>query len=295
MELRKISYFLKIVECGSLSKAAQSLNLSQPTLSRFLDNLETDVGVKLVTRSKSSSLVLTKAGMDYLQTAKRINALWTELDARLSPIRKNENQIIFGIHDDYLYDFAQDCAKIVTQRFPKVSIKIYTEDSYEIQQQVLDGRIHLGLCSYTFKNEALIYTNCITTEMKLVCSKEHSLSKYNDPVELQKLGQNVAFGLIHSHTVLRESIDQYLHKIDFTPNIKRTYMSHTSIANVLCSSPLLGFCPENNISDKLTYFSLNPPFYYNQAVCYPKNTELSPAEQYLITLLQNQPKTRILD
>ena len=129
MELRKISYFLKIVECGSLSKAARSLNLSQPTLSRFLDNLETDVGVKLVTRSKSSSLVLTKAGMDY----------------------------------------------------------------------------------------------------------------------------------------------------------------------VLCSNPLPGFCPENNISDKLTYFSLNPPFYYNQAVCYPKNTELTPAKQYLITLLQNQPKTRILD
>ena len=61
MELRKISYFLKIVECGSLSKAAQSLYLTQPSLSRFLDGLEADVGVKLFTRSKSSSLVLTPA------------------------------------------------------------------------------------------------------------------------------------------------------------------------------------------------------------------------------------------
>lgn len=295
MELRKISYFLKIIECGSLSKAAKSLNLSQPALSRFLNNLEADVGVKLVTRSKSSALVLTKAGMDYLQTAKRINALWTELDARLSPIRKNENQIILGIHDDYLYDFAQECAKRLTQRFPEVSVKIYTEDSYEIQQQVLDGRLHLGMCAYAIKNEALIYTNCIQTEMKLVCSREHPLSSHDGPVELQKLDQNAAFGLIHSHTVLRESIDQYFQKIGFVPNIKRTYMSHSSITDVLCSSSLVGFCPENNISDKLTYFSLNPPFYYNQAVCYPKNAELTSAEQYLITLLQNQPKTRILD
>ena len=42
MELKKIEYFLRIVDEGSLSKAAQSLYLTQPTLSRFLEKLESE-------------------------------------------------------------------------------------------------------------------------------------------------------------------------------------------------------------------------------------------------------------
>ena len=56
MALRKIRYFLSIVENGSLSKAAQDLYLTQPTLSRFLAKLEEEVGHELFLRQKDNSL-----------------------------------------------------------------------------------------------------------------------------------------------------------------------------------------------------------------------------------------------
>jgi len=71
MELKKIQYFLSIVEEGSLSKAAQSLYLTQPTLSRFLARLEEEAGVQLFRRNKDSSLELTEAGEAYLNAAKK--------------------------------------------------------------------------------------------------------------------------------------------------------------------------------------------------------------------------------
>lgn len=294
MELKKISYFLRIVEYGSLSKAAQSLYLTQPTLSRFLENLEEDVGVKLFTRSKSSALVLTEAGKAYLRTAQQIHELWKALDAELSPIRKDENQIIFGVYGDFLHGFATSCAEKVMERYPNVSVKFFCDGSHEIQRQVAEGTLHLGLCAYEVQSEELTYLPCAKAEMKLVVSKEHPLAA-EQKLDLHQLEPNTPFALMRTNTVLRESVESYFRATGYTPNVKRTYMRHGSIANVLSGGTLLGFCPENNISDRLSYISLDPPFYYRQGICYPKSIELTPAENYLISLLKNQPTQRILD
>lgn len=295
MELKKISYFLRIVEHGSLSKAAQSLYLSQPALSRFLEKLEEDVGVKLFTRSKSSTLVLTPAGKAYLKTAQQMHVLWKALDAELSPMRKDENTIVFGIYGDFLQNFAASCAEMVTERFPHVSVKFFCDGSYEVQRQVAEGTLHLGLCAYEDQIESLTYLPCSKIEMKLVVSKDHPLSSRQQPLSLHQLEPDVPFALMRTNAVLRQSAEAYFRKINYTPNVKRTYMRHGSITEVLSGGNLLGFCPENNISGRLSYITLDPPFYYRQGICYPKNAELTPAEKYLIKLLQNQPAQRILD
>ena len=295
MELRKISYFLRIVEHGSLSKAAQSLYLTQPALSRFLDNLEDDVGVKLFTRSKSSALVLTPAGRAYLKTAQQMHELWKALDAELSPMRKDQNTIVFGIYGDFLQNFATSCAEKVTARFPHVSVKFFCDGSYEVQQQVAEGTLHLGLCAYEDQIESLTYLPCSKIEMKMVVSKDHPLSTRNQPLNLHDLEPDAPFALMRINAVLRQSTEAYFRRVNYTPNVKRTYMRHGSITEVLSGGNLLGFCPENNISEKLAYITLDPPFYYHQGICYPKNAELTAAEKYLISLLKKQPEKRILD
>lgn len=64
------SYFMKIVECKSISQAAEALYISQPSLSKYLQRLESSVGAKLIDRSRSP-LRLTCAGelfYEYVQT-----------------------------------------------------------------------------------------------------------------------------------------------------------------------------------------------------------------------------------
>lgn len=295
MELKKISYFLRIVEYGSLSKAAQSLYLTQPALSRFLDKLEEDVGVKLFTRSKSSALILTQAGEAYLKTAQQIHVLWRSLDAELSSMRKSDNTIIFGIYGDFLHEFAASCVERVNERFPHVSVKFFCDGSYEVQRLVADGTLHLGLCAYEDKLDALTYLPCSKAEMKLVAGKANPLSAQPQPIDLHNLSPDTAFALMRTNTVLRQSVEAYFRRINYTPNVKRTYMRHGSLPEVLSGGTLLGFCPANNISEKLSYITLDPPFYYRQGICYPKDAELTPAEKYLVKLLQNQPPIRILD
>lgn len=69
MSLRLLSYFVATVEAGSANRAAARLHITQPTLSRQLRQLETDLGVELFARA-GRGLTLSRAGEDLLPLAK---------------------------------------------------------------------------------------------------------------------------------------------------------------------------------------------------------------------------------
>ena len=92
MKLKKVQYFLKIVEKGSLSKAANSVGLIQPTLTRFLAGLEKEAGTKLFSRGKDNSLTLTTAGLIYLEAARKINVIWNNMLADLRNEQDNSTE-----------------------------------------------------------------------------------------------------------------------------------------------------------------------------------------------------------
>ena len=74
MEIRVLKYFLAIVREESITKAAEALHITQPTLSRQLAQLEEEVGVKLFDRG-TRKIILTDAGMLLRRRAEEIIAL----------------------------------------------------------------------------------------------------------------------------------------------------------------------------------------------------------------------------
>ena len=68
MKFNEFEYFLTIAELGSLSKAAEKLYVSQPSLTQYINRLEDNLGIKLFDRSKSP-INLTPAGELYLKYA----------------------------------------------------------------------------------------------------------------------------------------------------------------------------------------------------------------------------------
>ena len=72
MELRHLKYFVTIADEGSITKAAESLLIAQPPLSRQLQFLEEELGVSLFVRGKGRQTTLTDAGRRLLPYARQI-------------------------------------------------------------------------------------------------------------------------------------------------------------------------------------------------------------------------------
>ena len=307
MELRKIQWFLRIVETGSLTKAAASLYTTQPTLSRFLANLEAEAGTQLFHREKDSSLRLTEFGRTYLETAKKIDALWEEMHTQLPAYKsstREKRHILVGIDEDNLHAFASVCADKVTEQYPDVSIQVLGYGALEIQQLVAEGRLDIGLTAYAEKDERLTYYCTSRTEINLVASHRNSLAAYSykNPgqthtrLSLHDLPENTSFALMRNGTVLREAEERYMQTVGYTPNVKRTYIRHGSVASLISDSDsLVGFCPCDNLSDRLAYIALDTPFFYTRGVCYRRQEEQSLAQKLLISLLKKRPSVRFLD
>ena len=85
MEFKEIDYILTIAECGSLSKAADKLLMTQPSLSQFLQQFEAQLGCQLFLRT-TRGVVPTVAGKAFIDDAVMIQRLYRETQIKLRDI-----------------------------------------------------------------------------------------------------------------------------------------------------------------------------------------------------------------
>ena len=83
MQIDVLRYFTIVCESGSMVRAARQVNISQQGLSKAIQNLEKELGVELLTRSRGDGSVPTKAGREFYQGAKDIIERWDDLRTRV--------------------------------------------------------------------------------------------------------------------------------------------------------------------------------------------------------------------
>ena len=102
MDLRVLEYFLAVAEVGGISRAADILHISQPTLSRQLMELEREIGSTLLIRGKRS-VTLTPDGLMFRETARDILALYQKAQEKHAQSTELSGDIHDGTHDGILF------------------------------------------------------------------------------------------------------------------------------------------------------------------------------------------------
>lgn len=168
MELRHLEYFLQIVDAGSFSAAAASLDLAQPTLSRQIAALEEELQQRLLTRTgrgvkpTEAGLALAvhaRAMLDIAQRAK------DELrDLQLSPTGRISIGLpprISMVHSDVLI-------KRFRERLPRAVISITEGLSVHLREWLLAGRLDVALLFDPPNTPALNFEVLLHEELQLV-------------------------------------------------------------------------------------------------------------------------------
>jgi DNA-binding transcriptional LysR family regulator len=145
MEFRVLRYFLTVAREGSITKAADFLHVTQPTLSRQLKDLEQELGKKLFIRS-SHSVILTDEGMLLRNRAEEIVNMVDKLEAEFSSMEETiGGDVYIGGGETEAMKHIARVAKDVQLRYPNIRYHLYSGNEEDITERLDKGLLDFGI------------------------------------------------------------------------------------------------------------------------------------------------------
>lgn len=139
MDIDRVRYFQVIAETGSLVKASQILNISQPALSKALRVLESEVGLQLV-EAEGRGLRLTEEGRRFQSESKGLLDSWLQLPARLKA-GGTPRALRVGTFEVFSTHFLSCLAEFVEVD----NLELYEFAPGRLEQALAEGRIDIGI------------------------------------------------------------------------------------------------------------------------------------------------------
>lgn len=145
MEIRVLRYFLTVVREESITRAAEVLHITQPTLSRQLAQLEEEVGVKLFTRG-TRKISLTNEGILLRRRAEEITQLVDKAERELAQQQETiEGCISIGCGEMAAVHLLPELFRSFSEKYPLVTYDLFTATADLVKERMESGLIDIGL------------------------------------------------------------------------------------------------------------------------------------------------------
>lgn len=145
MELRTLRYFLAVAQEENITKAADILHVTQPTLSRQMMDLERELGVTLMLRGKNG-LTLTDDGIFFRQRAQEIVELADRLEKSFVERQNNiSGMVVIGASETVGSQTLARLIKEFSGKYPAVQFTLYNETVDNIKDRLDKGLVDIGL------------------------------------------------------------------------------------------------------------------------------------------------------
>lgn len=171
MDIRILRYFLTVAKEQNFTKAAEQLNITQPTLSRQLAALEEELGTALFIRG-SRSITLTEAGILLKRRALEIidleEKMLDELKVKDGLI---EGTITIGCGEFAAIETLAEICKVYRQKYPMVQIALHTATADSVYEMMNQGLVDIGLFLEPANTEGLDYIRIMDSDHWVVGMK----------------------------------------------------------------------------------------------------------------------------
>lgn len=208
--LQQMEILIALVETGSFTKAAGRFFLSQPSLTKQIQNLETAVGTRLVNRG-SAGISLTPEGQILYDYAKRILRLREDAKDRIDRIKEQEAGHIYISASTIpaTYILPRLLSRLI-QTHPDIQIHMQMHDSEETLQIVLADQAEMGFVGKEPIHKKLIAERLWKDHLALVVPVNHPLAERGS-VSVEEL-TGIPFVVREKGSATREIVEQCLQK-----------------------------------------------------------------------------------
>lgn len=225
MTIDQVTAFVCVAEHSSITRAADSLFLSQPSVTARLRSLEQTLGKRLVQR-KGHGVVLTPAGRAFLPYAQQILDLWEAGRQQVSTTQKEPlpTHVVVGATPTCGGYVLPDLIQTLHATFPQHQISIRGGMAEEIQDMILQGQVHIGLVRRYLPHSRLQVERLFSEEFVLITPPTHPIAAAGDRFVLSHLsGQPLVSFTRRSgqpgHNRHWDIVESYLSRHGVTPKL----------------------------------------------------------------------------
>lgn len=145
METRFLRYFIEIARCGSMTKAAEVLNVSQSALSKQMNSLEEELGKKLFRRG-SRNVFLTEEGLIFKKRAEDIVDMIDKTKKEFETMSDLQGgDVYLGCAESYLMSYVAKKIKELKKRYPLFRYHIISGDRLVVLDRLDRGLLDFGV------------------------------------------------------------------------------------------------------------------------------------------------------
>ena len=284
MNEKHMQYVLTVLKEGSFTNAAKKLYVSQPSLSQIIKTAESNLGTPIFDRS-TDPITLTPAGQLYVEAARQVTTISTNLRKQVEELSKEEfGTIRLGISVQRGMELLPELYPRFKKRFPHVGLELHEQGSATMEKSVLEGEVGIALLTTFPRHEELVYDLIQEEKLVLIVNRECELAKRiapGTPIDILEARDETFISSQSGHSV-RTIQDSLFITRDMKPKIDLVTISIEVGKHVVAASPVVMACPDSYVetdnSPDSAYFSYpilgveNPRHFY---ACYRKDMYLT--------------------
>jgi DNA-binding transcriptional LysR family regulator len=239
MDLTLIRSFLAVADTGGITEAAERIGITQPALSRRIQQLEEQLGVQLLVRGRKGAL-LTEIGRLVQGEAQGIVARYEQMRETVSSHRRLEGGTVrIGGGATAVSFILPEAIAAFQAAHPQVRFQMREAGSSEIAGDVVAGRLELGVVTLPVRDRELDVTPLTTDRIVLIARQDHPLARRRR-VRIQELADQ-AFVAFEAGSALRQLIDGKLRDAGVEVNVVMELRSIPAILRMVLTTGNLAF------------------------------------------------------
>jgi len=209
MRIEQIIYIVEVAREGNITKAAQNLYITQPSLSNAITALEDELGIKVFERSRNGTK-LTKIGESIVEHAQTIINEITEIN-NLAKLNRTSYQDRFCIVTTPIFsrDLTLNILQDLKQTFPNINVQIHEDFIENIINRVYNLIDNMALLIYSSKIKNVVQQDCQRKSLNLqvlhrddlhvFMRKDHPLAKAASLSMSQLADHDIAIRVSHTY------------------------------------------------------------------------------------------------
>lgn len=288
MELRVLKYFLTVAEEKTISKAAETLHLTQPTLSKQLKELEEELQVTLFHRG-SREITLTEEGI-YLRN--RANEILSLVNATTINLQKDEliaGEINIGSGETRGFQLIADNLNILMANHQEVRVNLFSGNADDITEKIDKGLLDFGLVIDPVDKQKYEYLPLPNPDIwGVLVADTHPLAEMNSitPNDLSKEKIFISKQSQVSNQ-LASWFGQNIEHLEIVGTYNLLYNASLLVKNsnhvVLCIEGII-----NTHQTGLSFIPLSPSLTANINLIWKKRAVFSSAANYFLSVLKKE-------